>query len=294
MSSLMGCCDYLGSVRFGLVASDLDGTLLRNDDTLSPRTKAAIDRVVERSVFVMATGRPPRWVHPVAELLGHRGLAVCSNGALIMDLTDESIVDSQLLTPAQARLAVALIQSIVPGAGIAVDRLSGFGHDPGYTSSYTMPKNVRVAPIDELIGDEPMLKVMFRHKDMDTNVLARLVAELGDGGAVTYGAAGPTSGMGASAYDSAAPLSLANTLIEIQAPGVSKAAALARVCDRFGVDHSSTIAFGDMPNDIEMLTWASHGVAMANAHIDVKIVANEITVSNDEDGVAEILERELG
>jgi hydroxymethylpyrimidine pyrophosphatase-like HAD family hydrolase len=280
-------------VRFGLVASDLDGTLLRNDDTLSARTKSVIDQVVQRSIFVMATGRPPRWVHPVAELLGHRGLAVCSNGALIMDLTDESIVDAQFLSPGLARSAVALIQSMLPDAGIAVDRLSGFGHDPGYKSAYTMPKNVRVAPIDELIGDEPMLKLMFRHADMDTNVLASLIAALGDGGAVTYGAAGPTSGMGASAYDADTPLSLANTLIEIQAPGVSKAAALARVCDRFGVDHSSTIAFGDMPNDIEMLTWASHGVAMSNAHIDVKNVANEITASNDEDGVALILEREL-
>ena len=280
-------------MRFGLVASDLDGTLLRNDDTLSARTKAAIDQVVERSLFVMATGRPPRWVHPVAELLGHRGLAVCSNGALIMDLTDESIVDSQLLQTSHARAAVALIQTMLPGAGIAVDRLSGFGHDPEYKSGYTMPKGVRVAPIDELIGDEPMLKLMFRHPEMDTNILALLITAIGEGGAITYGAAGPTSGMGASAYDSTAPLSLANTLIEIQAPGVSKAAALARVCDRFGVDHSSTIAFGDMPNDIEMLTWASHGVAMANAHIDVKNVANEITVSNDEDGVAAILEREL-
>jgi hydroxymethylpyrimidine pyrophosphatase-like HAD family hydrolase len=281
-------------VRFGLVASDLDGTLLRNDDTLSPRTKAVIDRVVERSIFVMATGRPPRWVHPVAELLGHRGLAVCSNGAVIMDLTDESIVDAQLLQPGHARAAVALIKSLLPGAGIAVDRLSGFGHDPSYKSAYTMPKGARVAPIDDLISDEPMLKLLFRHPDMDTNILAALVAAIGDGGSVTYGAAGPTSGMGSSAYDAAAPLSLGNTLIEIQAPGVTKAAALARVCDRFGVDYSSTIAFGDMPNDIEMLSWVSHGVAMANAHIDVKNVANEITVSNDEDGVATILERELG
>jgi hydroxymethylpyrimidine pyrophosphatase-like HAD family hydrolase len=280
-------------VRFGLVASDLDGTLLRNDDTLSSRTKAAIDQVVERSIFVMATGRPPRWVHPVAELLGHRGLAVCSNGAVIMDLKDESIVDAQLLQPSLARAAVALIQSLLPGAGIAVDRLSGFGHDPGYKSAYTMPKGAKVAPIDELIADEPMLKVLFRHPDMDTNILASLVAAIGDGGSVTYGAAGPTSGMGSSAYDAAAPLSLGNTLIEIQAPGVTKAAALARVCDRFGVDYSSTIAFGDMPNDIEMLRWVSHGVAMANAHIDVKFVANEVTASNDDDGVAIILEREL-
>jgi hydroxymethylpyrimidine pyrophosphatase-like HAD family hydrolase len=280
-------------VRFGLVASDLDGTLLRHDDTLSPRTKAAIDAVVERSIFVMATGRPPRWVHPVAELLGHRGLAVCSNGAVIMDLTDESIVDTQFLQPAHARAAVALIQSMLPGAGIAIDRLTGFGHDPAYVSAFTMPKGVRVAPVGELIGDEPMLKVLFRHPDMDTNILAALIAAIGDGGSVTYGAAGPTSGMGSSAYDASAPLSLGNTLIEIQAPGVTKAAALARVCDRFGVDHASTIAFGDMPNDIEMLTWVSHGVAMANAHIDVKNVANEITASNDDDGVAIILEREL-
>ena len=77
------------------------------------------------------------------------------------------------------------------------------------------------------------------------------------------------------------------------ASGVSKASALARICDRHGFDAQDVVAFGDMPNDIEMLDWAGHGVAMANAHPDAKAVANEIALSNNEDGVARVLEREL-
>ena len=67
-----------------------------------------------------------------------------------------------------------------------------------------------------------------------------------------------------------------------------------RIADRNGATAEDVIAFGDMPNDIDMLTWAGHGVAMGNAHPAAKEAADEVTASNNEDGLALVLEREVG
>jgi hydroxymethylpyrimidine pyrophosphatase-like HAD family hydrolase len=78
-------------------------------------------------------------------------------------------------------------------------------------------------------------------------------------------------------------------MVEISAAGVTKASGLAWLCDREGIDPADVLAFGDMPNDLPMLAWAGHAVAMANAHPAVREVADEVTLSNDEDGVAAYL-----
>jgi len=78
--------------------------------------------------------------------------------------------------------------------------------------------------------------------------------------------------------------------VEVMAAGVSKASGLAQLCTRLGVERSEVLAFGDGLNDREMLTWAGHGVAVANAEDAVKDVADELTSSNDEDGVALVIE----
>jgi hydroxymethylpyrimidine pyrophosphatase-like HAD family hydrolase len=85
--------------------------------------------------------------------------------------------------------------------------------------------------------------------------------------------------------------SVTDTLLEISASGVSKASALARLCETHEIDRRDVIAFGDMPNDLPMLAWAGHSVAVANAHPDVRAAADELTASNDEAGVARVLER---
>jgi HAD superfamily hydrolase (TIGR01484 family) len=82
-----------------------------------------------------------------------------------------------------------------------------------------------------------------------------------------------------------------NGLIEISAAGVTKASGLAWVCSRLAVTAEKVVSFGDMPNDVPMLEWAGHGVAMANAHDDLLAVADEVTAPNSEDGVAQVLER---
>src|SRR3954447_11867547 len=86
--------------RTRLVATDLDGTALRTDGTISPRTAAAFARVEEAgATLVFVTGRPPRWMHTVAGAVRHRGLAICANGALVYDLHTEEIVEAHLIAP---------------------------------------------------------------------------------------------------------------------------------------------------------------------------------------------------
>jgi HAD superfamily hydrolase (TIGR01484 family) len=262
-------------MRFRLVASDVDGTLLRSDETLSPRNHAAVNAAIERAIFVIATGRPPRWTEPIAEMLGHHGVAVCSNGAVTIDLRDDSIVDTQLLSPDDARAAVAAIRGILPDVGFAIDSLDGFGHEAAYVP--TWPTGAMRA-FDDLLA-KPSLKLLFRHRSMDGEVYRSIAAEIGEYASLIYG--------------STASEPHAWTTIEIMGRGVSKAAALQRICDRHNIEVADTIAFGDMPNDVEMLAWAGHGVAMGNGHAEVKAIANEITVTNDEDGVGVVLEREL-
>jgi hydroxymethylpyrimidine pyrophosphatase-like HAD family hydrolase len=79
-------------------------------------------------------------------------------------------------------------------------------------------------------------------------------------------------------------------LAELLAPGVSKASALARWCAHQGIDAADVWAFGDMPNDLPMLRWAGRGHAVANAHPEVLATADAVVASNDDDGVARVLE----
>ena len=80
-------------------------------------------------------------------------------------------------------------------------------------------------------------------------------------------------------------------ILEIAAPGITKATGLTWLADHYGVAQDETIAFGDMPNDIEMLRWAGRGVAMGNAADTVKEAADEVTTPNHQAGVATVLER---
>lgn len=262
-----------------MVASDIDGTLLRSDETISVRTVQAINAAVNTgATFILATGRPPRWVPMIAEMTGHRGLAVCSNGALVIDLHDERVVDVQLHAKATAIAATDAVIELLPDAMFAVDGPGGFGHTSTYVSVFPQ-REARIAPLHELLDGE-FTKIMFRHPDMDAALLDQLIDRIGDHATVTFGSMGDDLGP--------------RTLIELMPFGVTKAAALERIADRLGATADDVIAFGDMPNDIDMLSWAGHGVAMGNAHPAAKAAADEVTASNNDDGIAVILEREVG
>ena len=257
-----------------MVATDLDGTLLRSDGTVSRRTCEAMAAAEDAGIVVaMVTGRPPRWMRPVARATGHTGVAVCANGALLYDLHTETVVGSTLLTAADALASVGALRAAVPGLSFAAEFAPGFGHEASYRHGWDLGEvEVRVGTVEEIL-DQPVVKLLARHPSMDRDALLALATEL-VGTDVTVTSSSTTE-----------------ALLEISAAGVTKATALAGLAGRAGVPAEQVVAFGDMPNDLPMLAWAGRAVAVANAHAEVLALADEVTASNDEDGVAQVLER---
>ncbi len=256
-----------------LIASDLDGTLVRSDNTIDDRTRRAIAAAeAAGATVVFCTARPHRGLTELARETGHRGVAICNNGAMLWDLHTESVLEASPIEPAIAQKLVALLEAEMPGGAWAVERAGGFGHEPEYITRWPIPDNAAVDAVHGLIA-EPAVKLMLRHRDLSADVLLeRARATCGHLAELSHS-------------------STTDALLEIAAAGVSKATALARLCEQRDIDPREVIAFGDMPNDLPMLTWAGHGVAVANAHPDVRAAADEVTASNDESGVALVLER---
>jgi hydroxymethylpyrimidine pyrophosphatase-like HAD family hydrolase len=133
----------------------------------------------------------------------------------------------------------------------------------------TLPA-VRVRHRDDL-WTEPISKVLLRHPSLSDDELASAARGV-VGSLATVTMSGPGT-------------------VELQPCGVTKATGLALAAAHLGLTPAATIAFGDMPNDIPMFDWAARGVAMANAHPELKAVADEVTLSNEDDGIAVVLER---
>jgi len=266
-----GASTTSGCIR--LVASDLDGTLLRSDDSVSERTRAALARTVEAGIkFVLASARSADWLAPEATRLGLGEIAICNNGALVYDIEGERVLIHRPLEPETASELVGSLRQAAPGVAFGCDRPSGFTAEPAYRPLHRQPDSIPRADLPALLA-EPITKLVLQHPDLPQAELHRLAVELGDGAIeACYSGAG---------------------LVEIAAAGVTKGSALAELCAKLGIDASETIAFGDMLNDIPMLEWAGRGVAVANAHAEVLAIADEITTSNDEDGVALVLEQVL-
>ena len=260
-----------------LVATDLDGTLLRSDGTLSDRTArllAACERAGLPVVFV--TARPPRWLDGLADAVGGHGTAICGNGAFLYAVGSREVLAVRGFEPATVAALVADIRAAVPDVAFAAERAAGlwsephFPHDPAH---HHVPADAVRAPVDDL-GDEIVGKLLARSASRDPEEFLDEVARLVDGRAhVAY--------------------SGASGLAEMNALGVTKAAALERWAAELGIAAQDVWAVGDMPNDLPMLGWAGTGWAVANAHPRVRAAADRGCPSNDEDGVAHVLELAL-
>ncbi len=255
---------------FEAVAVDLDGTLLRTDKTVSPRTVAALAAVTAAGVrVVIVTGRPPRFVRTVATEAGITGPAVCANGAVVYDPASDAMqVVHPLPVPVAARVARA-VAKVMPGAAFALETGRHALVGPGYR---------HVASRD---ADREYLDDLWSTSEICVKLLAWSPAAVTDEMVATVQASAP--GVVVS-YSGAAGM------IEISAPGVTKAVTLARLCDGWGITAGQVIAFGDMPNDLDVLRWAGASVAVANAHADVLAAADRVTAGHDDDGVAMVLE----
>lgn len=264
-----------------LVATDLDGTLLHDDLSVSPRTRAALDAARAAGVQVVpVTARQPIGLRQIAEEAGFDEWAVCSNGALGVHLKSGEVIFEQTVGVAVQRRLASALKPLVDGLLFVSVRDGGEGFVPqqGYTAIAADRDHKRdVATmgshtLEEVLA-EPSLKLIVRHPDRPVDELLDIVR-----GAGVAGFAATHSG---------APF------VEVMAEGISKAWGIARLCDRLGITAEEVLAFGDAPNDAELLAWAGRGVAVANASAAALAAADEISPSNEEDGVAQVLEKLL-
>ena len=259
----------------GLVATDLDGTLVHTDGSVSAYTCGVLAELDRRGVpVVFVTGRPLRWAEEVFEHVGSHGLAIVANGGIVWDVARDELVMQRPIPVDVARQVCERIRAAVPGSAFAVENLDGFSLEPDFLPRYAVPDEARRAPVDELLAVPPV-KLLARHEVLPPEeywaLAERAVDELVT---ITW--------------------SSTTTLLEISAAGVTKASTLALVCEQLGVAAADVVAFGDMPNDLPMLTWAGTAYAMSNAHPSVLACADHVAPGNDDDGVARVLAGVLG
>ena len=258
-----------------LIATDIDDTLLRSDQTISPRTADLIQQVqAVGKYFVLATARPPRSIRPLAREIGARGLVIACNGALIFDLERDVIVQQHAIAPEVAQRAIHTVRAALPGVVFGCEAGMRFGCESGYEDLRPIAQQQGAWRADALVFTQtPLTKLMVLHPTLVGEALLAVVAPLVGAEVICSYSGSP--------------------IVEINAAGVDKATGLAELCQSLGIPASAVIACGDMPNDIAMLRWAGLGVAVANAHPDVLAAADTRTSHHNEDGVARVLERVL-
>ena len=258
-----------------LIALDIDGTVMQEDGVIGDAVVSEVHRVRDLGHAVMlATGRSVATTMPVLERLSIvPEYVVCANGAITLkrDITAptgysddhvETFDPSEVLTTIRARLEQA---------GFAVEDEHGVARYTGAFPDASLGASSEKVEFEELLGT-PATRVVVVSPGHDMEEFLSIVEQMGLH-KVSYN-------VGWTAW------------LDIAPDGVNKSTALERVRESLGIPRSGVIAIGDGRNDIDMLTWASvegRGVAMGQAPEDVRMVANEFTGTDLDDGVAAVL-----
>ncbi|MEU8385666.1 HAD family hydrolase [Streptosporangium sp. NPDC048865] len=265
-----------------MIVCDLDGTLLDSRGELSERTRAAVRRVrAAGHVFVIATARPVRDTRHLAAALEDTGtdgvgeaggatIAVCGNGSVVYDFAREEVVDHHPLAEADLATALTTLRERFPGIRLGAECHLELLLEDAFELAPALARDARRVPRLE--------------EALDRNGVGKIMVQL-EGAARQY-----YENVGVLLPGCEVTVS-ADVFCEVTRAGVTKAAALEAMAGRLGFGRAGVIAFGDMPNDLPMLTWSGTAVAVANAHPAVLAAAREVTASNDDDGVARWLER---
>lgn len=266
-----------------LIALDLDGTLLDSQKRLSRRNEAVLQECVQRGIYIVpCTGRIWCGVPDfIRELAGIR-YAITVNGAVIEDVQEHVVLDEQKLSCEQAVEILKLARSFdtmydayAEGQGFGEMRflevMERYGIGPELQK---MVRSTREAVPDvaekiKLLG-KPVEKINYFFGDQAERQQAK--AALLARGDVLVSSSFPNN-------------------LEINALGASKGEAICRLAKHLGLKREQTMGFGDGENDITMMTMAGIGVAMENGMESMKEAADYITLTNDEDGVADAIEK---
>lgn len=259
-----------------LVAMDLDDTLLRDDWTISPRVRKAIQKAQAQGVkMTIATGRMPISARPYAEQLGLDVPVITYHGAMIQQVLSGDILFRRVIPSALAKEIV----HDVAGRGFYVqvylkDRvITQEINDCSREYALIASVHIEEADLSILISQEPegVEKILLIGEEAALDQLAPLLEKC---------------------YGEKVHITKSKPrFLEITDGSVNKGVALAALAKYFGIDQSEVMAIGDSFNDLEMIHYAGFGVAMGNARPEVQEQADIITASNEEDGVAEAIER---
>ena len=265
-----------------LLATDLDGTFLQSGGTVSEVNLAALHHArAEGLDVVFATGRPPRWMHEIQEMTQHDGIAICSNGAVVLDLSTWEIIRADVITSEVGLRVCGLLLEIDPGMTFATELLHPefeFMIDHNYRPRWESPTPPPRASIEEMFATGDVIKLLARPSD-DLKLRVDHVLEQ-----VSPTLKGIVDFTHSDIHD---------LLLEMSALGVNKGAALERHSTALSLEAHQVAAVGDMPNDVEMIQWAGRGAAVDNAHPMIKNVADEHLPTNDEHAVAVFIDRLL-
>lgn len=269
-----------------LIATDLDGTLLGPDGQVCDSDADALLAAHARGIhIVVATGRPARWLDCLEPIRGAHPHVIVSNGAAVVDLASGAMEQVREIGADDLVAVTGALRTRFPGVFFAVEHGYLFGCEPAWPIRESDPagqvmhatRNVVVAPWETLVSsDAPVVKLLAMVEGVSVDAFHAQASELlGDRVTVTH---------------STPPGNRA--LLEMSAAGVSKASMLATFCSDHGVPPSAVVAFGDMPNDFGMLTFAGRGYAMRNAHASLRTTFSTAP-SNHDGGVGAVVRRLL-
>ncbi|TCJ22002.1 HAD family hydrolase [Nocardioides jejuensis] len=250
-----------------LVATDLDGTLLHTDGTVTAYTREVLAELDARGVpVVFVTGRPIRWMDALWEHVGGHGLAICSNGGIVYDVARHEVRTALTIEPEVCLEVGRVLRRRIPGTTFALEKTGGFALSEDFRALGVVSPDIPRGSLSEIV-DTTVVKLLAKHDEMAPDAFWHLVEEyVGSLVTTTWSSSG--------------------ALVEMSAKGVTKASTLQRLATELGVEATDVVAFGDMPNDIDMLLWAGTSYAMENAHPSVRRVATHVAPPNDVDGVA--------
>jgi Cof subfamily protein (haloacid dehalogenase superfamily) len=259
-----------------LLAIDVDGTLLTSEGVLSRRTREAVQAADRAGWHVaLVTGRPLPYVLPVVRDLAVGEYVVAANGATVAEIGSGTVLYQANLPGRLVFDALARARRAVPGLRLAATTTRGFHTEPGFEELAPLSRADAVVVDDATPRPDDTVNsaVLFVLGGDTRDLLARVAAIVPEGVEVS------PSGLPGS--------------VELTAPGVHKGSGVVHLSERLGVERRHVVAFGDGLNDHEMLKWAGLGVAMRNADAHTRAIADEVTATNDDDGVALVIERLL-
>ena len=265
------------SKRPKLIATDLDGTIVQYDGTISERTIKAFTKAHAMGVHIyFVTGRPPRWMDEIRDAFGFGG-AICGNGAMLYDLKTRTVTEEWMISKELQAEVAKRLRIPIPSISFAIE-----SHDYYHREKIYVPRwdigldNVGVERIEDAIRG-PAFKMLARCSGGELTsdqMLDIALPELDGLVTVTHSNAN-------------------ESLLEISALGISKGQTLAKVAARLNIDSSDCISFGDNPNDFSMLEWCGRSYAMADGHPDGVKYSTGVAGPHMDDGVAIVIEELL-